>query len=165
MRSSSDGWRRLGARRVASETSGNSSFRSGAGDGTLCRSLGTSFTLSLRSGGSRKYSRWDNREPRFPSSCRRLRSDFVQPCLVKLLQIGTEPPRAARIAKPTMNFEDLLSVCRLRSHILRVVVVMACFCAGAARAGETSARDLALLDRLTWGISRSSAEHLLSVGT
>jgi len=64
-----------------------------------------------------------------------------------------------------MNLEDLRSVGRYRSHLLSAVVVAMAFCAAVgARAGETNAHDLALLDRLTWGISTSSAEHLRSVG-
>jgi uncharacterized protein (DUF1800 family) len=64
-----------------------------------------------------------------------------------------------------MNLEDLRSVRRYRSHLLSAVVVAVASCgAVGARAGETSAHDLALLDRLTWGISTSSAEHLRSVG-
>jgi hypothetical protein len=35
----------------------------------------------------------------------------------------------------------------------------------AAQANEFNAHDLALLDRLTWGVSASSAEYLRSVGT
>jgi uncharacterized protein (DUF1800 family) len=35
---------------------------------------------------------------------------------------------------------------------------------GTARAGDFNPHDLALLDRLTWGVNASSAEHLRSVG-
>src|SRR5260370_49443 len=35
----------------------------------------------------------------------------------------------------------------------------------AADAGEINPHDLVLLDRLTWGINASSAEHLRAVGT
>ncbi len=35
----------------------------------------------------------------------------------------------------------------------------------AARAGELGPNDLALLDRLTWGVNASSAEHLRTVGS
>ena len=37
--------------------------------------------------------------------------------------------------------------------------------AGAVRAGELGPNDLALLDRLTWGVNASSAEHLRALGT
>jgi uncharacterized protein (DUF1800 family) len=63
-----------------------------------------------------------------------------------------------------MNFEDMLSVFS-RSRILCVVFALVMGPFGTARAGETNAHDLALLDRLTWGISTSGAEHLRSVGT
>jgi uncharacterized protein (DUF1800 family) len=64
-----------------------------------------------------------------------------------------------------MDVEDRLSVLS-RSQIRCVIfaLVMSSFGIGAARAGETNAHDLALLDRLTWGISTSSAEHLRAVG-
>ena len=62
-----------------------------------------------------------------------------------------------------MNFEDMSVFSPSRILCVVFALVMGPF--GTARAGETNAHDLALLDRLTWGISTSGAEHLRSVGT
>ena len=45
-----------------------------------------------------------------------------------------------------------------------LVLAAASFGAPAAKAGDLSPHDLALLDRLTWGVNASSAAHLQAVG-
>jgi uncharacterized protein (DUF1800 family) len=52
----------------------------------------------------------------------------------------------------------------IRRHVASCALSSAVFGAGSAIAGDFNARDLALLDRLTWGVTASSAEHLRSVG-
>lgn len=60
----------------------------------------------------------------------------------------------------------------IRARVWRPIVVSAALALGglpsaglSAQAGDISAFDLALLDRLTWGANASGAEHLHAVGT
>jgi uncharacterized protein (DUF1800 family) len=46
-----------------------------------------------------------------------------------------------------------------------IVIAAQIFAAVGARAGELTPHDLALLDRLSWGVNTSSAAHLLAIGT
>src|SRR5579871_2888548 len=48
----------------------------------------------------------------------------------------------------------------------RLLLLMASnLCAAGAQAGELAPHDLAMLDRLTWGVNASTAAHLQAVGT
>jgi uncharacterized protein (DUF1800 family) len=53
---------------------------------------------------------------------------------------------------------------RRATALLSAALMGAVIFGGAAGAGELTARDMVLLDRLTWGISTSSAAHLQAVG-
>jgi uncharacterized protein (DUF1800 family) len=53
--------------------------------------------------------------------------------------------------------------CRMAAFLAGGALVLASV--GGSDAAEPNARDLALLDRLTWGINASSAAHLQAVGT
>jgi len=66
-----------------------------------------------------------------------------------------------------MISERNLKACRRWGLIWRVVLASVAGTLGtvAAQANEFNARDLALLDCLTWGVSASSAEHLRALGT
>src|SRR5246500_2004084 len=46
-----------------------------------------------------------------------------------------------------------------------IVLVTGFYGTAVAKAGELAPRDLAMLDRLTWGINASSAAHLQAIGT
>src|SRR5271154_6291977 len=59
---------------------------------------------------------------------------------------------------PNASRRSLPALC-----IAPALMVVACVAASAS-AGDLSPRDLALLDRLTWGINASSAEHMRAVG-
>ena len=51
---------------------------------------------------------------------------------------------------------------RIAVHVFNAALVLS---AASASAAELKATDFALMDRLTWGITTSGAEHLRSVGT
>ncbi len=55
---------------------------------------------------------------------------------------------------------------RLRTAVFRAALIMlnGVLCGAAAQAADLSAHDMALLDRLTWGINASSAAHFQAVG-
>ena len=65
-----------------------------------------------------------------------------------------------------MSFANfwMTGACRYALGSFLLASVAAILGTGCARAGDFSPHDLALLDRLTWGATTSSAEHLHSVG-
>ena len=54
--------------------------------------------------------------------------------------------------------------CRYLCLASAIVIAAAILTAPVAQAGDFNPHDLALLDRLTWGVNESSAEHLRQVG-
>jgi Protein of unknown function (DUF1800) len=74
------------------------------------------------------------------------------------IRVGTEPA-SSMVRIPKNRCRHLYACCAVIASVAGILGAVA------AHAGELNARDLALMDRLTWGINASSAEHLRALGT
>jgi uncharacterized protein (DUF1800 family) len=74
------------------------------------------------------------------------------------IRVGTEPV-SSMVRIPKNLSRRLYACCAVIASVAGILGAVA------AHANEFNARDLALMDRLTWGINASSAEHLRALGT